>query len=172
MARIESMGPEVYYSRFGISKIIKLPIFKCQEYFENNEVQLFKCKKVKVVQWRHKRDSRDTAATDTEDDSMGVFPEPYDIYIVVTDKAIFTTLDVKTDSSRHEWMYVDSRYTMYDLIKITSRRNSGNVITFYFKTPEFDDYNIELEDKFLERINEKPSDDYVFAHKRTKSIET
>ena len=172
LAKIESMGPKTYYSRFGISKIIKLPIFKCQEYFENNQVQLFKCKKVKAVQWKQKHSSKENAAEDADDDPMGVFPEPYDIYIVVTEKAIFTTLDVKTDSSKHEWMYVDSRYTMYDLIKITSRKNSGNVITFYFKTPTYEDYNISLEDKFLERINEKPSEDYVFAHKRQKSIET
>lgn len=71
--------------------------------------------KVKAIQGKQKKD---------EDEQLisGLFPEPYDIYLVVSDKAIFTTLDLKKDSTKHQWMYIDSRYTMYDLVKITSRK--------------------------------------------------
>ena len=60
---------------------------------------------------------------------------------------------------------------MYDLVKITSRKNSGNVITFYFRIPKFKEYNIELEKDFLSKIDKKPSEDYIFAHKRKSYIE-
>ena len=39
---LEKKGAEDYYSRFGISKILKLPIAKCQQYFQNHEVEIFK----------------------------------------------------------------------------------------------------------------------------------
>jgi len=161
---LQELGGDNYYSRFGISKILKLPITECQDYFQNNEVQIFKCKKVKAVRGKKKV---------SEDEEMinKLFPEPYDIYLVVTDKAVFTTLDLKNDSTKHEWMYVDSRYTMYDLVKITSLKNSTSVITFYFRTPEFPEYNAELEDTFLEKINDKPAENYIFAHKRKNYIE-
>lgn len=73
--------------------------------------------------------------------------------------------------SHSNYMYIDSRYTMYDLVKITSRKNLGNVITFYFRIPKITEYNQELEVDFLETINEKPSEDYIFAHKRKSYIE-
>jgi hypothetical protein len=107
-----------------------------------------------------------------EEMSEKLFPQPYDIYLIVTEKAVFTTLDTNTDSSTPSWMYfIDSRYTMYDLVKITSRKNSASVITFYFRIPKFKDYNIKLEEVFLERINDKPTQDYIFAHKRKNYIE-
>ena len=149
MTILEKQGPEDYYSRFGISKIIKLPINKCQQYFQNHEVEIFKCKKVKAIQGKQKLNEDDKLINE-------LFPRPYDIYLLVTEKAVFTTLDVKNDSSKHKWMYVDSRYTMYDLVKITSRKNSASVITFYFRTPKYKDYNKGLEDMFLEKLNKKP----------------
>mmetsp|Transcript_24331 Transcript_24331/g.21593 ORF Transcript_24331/g.21593 Transcript_24331/m.21593 type:complete len:131 (-) Transcript_24331:213-605(-) len=120
--------------------------------------------KVKAIQGKHKLN---------EDDKLinQLFPKPYDIYLLVTDKAVFTTLDVKNDSTKHKWMYIDSRYTMYDLVKITSRKNSANVITFYFRTPKYRDYNKRLEGMFLERLNTKPSPNYIFACKRKSYIE-
>jgi len=36
--------------------------------------------------------------------------------------------------------YIDSRYTLYDLVKITSRKKEVKMITFYFKIPLLDDY--------------------------------
>lgn len=161
---LQKLGCEDYYLRFGISKIIRLPILKCQEYFQNIDVQMFKCKKVKAVQGKQK-------ISQDEELISELFPEPYDIFLVVTDKAVFTTLDLKNDPSKHQWMYVDSRYTMYDLVKITSRKNSASVITFYFRTPKFEEYNISLEDSFLKKINEKPAPNYIFAHKRKNYIE-
>lgn len=127
-------------------------------------MQIFKCKKVKAVRGKKK-------ISEDEDMINKLFPEPYDIYLVVTDKAVFTTLDLKKDSNKHQWMYVDSRYTMYDLVKITSLKNSNSVITFYFRTPKFKEYETSLEDSFLETINTKPSPNYIFAHKRKNYIE-
>ena len=51
---LEKSGQEDYYSRFGISKIIKLPISKCQDFFNSHDVQIFKCKKVKAIQGKQK----------------------------------------------------------------------------------------------------------------------
>lgn len=163
LVTLQNSGAEDYYSRFGISRILKLPLTKCQDYFQTNNVQIFKCKKVKAVRGKKK------ISEDEEMVSM-LFPEPYDIFLVVTDKAVFTTLDIKKDAS-NKWMYIDSRYTMYDLVKITSLKNSNSVITFYFRTPNFSEYNLHLEDMFLENLNEKPSADYIFAHKRKSYIE-
>lgn len=161
---LEGEGPETYYSRFGISKILKLPISKWDLYFSSHAVEIFKWKKVKAVQGKQKK---------PEDEELinQLFPVPYDIYLVVTEKAVFTTLDLKNDAKKHNWMYVDSRYTMYDLVKITSRKNSGSVITFYFRTPKFPEYNTKLENDFLKNLNRKPAPDYIFAHRRKEYIE-
>ena len=35
---------------------------------------------------------------------------------------------------------LESRFLMYDLIKITSRKSSTKIITFYFRIPLFQDY--------------------------------
>lgn len=79
-------------------------------------------------------------------------PEPYDIYLIVTEKEVFTALDTDIDNSKPSSMYyIDSRFTMYDLVKITSRKNSASVITFYFRISK--------------------SNDYIFAHKRKDYIE-
>ncbi len=161
---LEEQGPEGYYSRFGISKILKLPITKWDLFFSSHGVEIFQCKKVKTVQGKQKK---------PEDEELfnQLFPNPYNIYLLVTDKAVFTTLDLKNDSKHHNWMYVDSRYTMYDLVKITSRKNSGNMITFYFRTPKFHEYDVECEKKFLDNLNKKPSPNYIFAHRRKEYIE-
>lgn len=120
--------------------------------------------KVKAIQGKQKID---------QDEQLigGLLPEPYDIYLIVTDKAVFTTIDDEATSTKQPWMYIDSRYTMYDLVKITSRKNSASVITFYFRIPKFKEYNLKLEEMFLEKINEKPADNYIFAHKRKSYIE-
>jgi hypothetical protein len=119
---------------------------------------LFKCRKVKVVQGKQKVTS-------------SLLPDPYDIFLVVTDIAVFTTLDIGPKSEENPWMYVDSRYTLYDLVKITSRKNSASMITFYFRIPKFEEYKLQLEDNLLDNIDKKPSSDYMFAHKRKNYVE-
>ena len=103
-----------------------------------------------------------------------LFPDPYDIFLIVTDTAVFTALDLKPtskSSTSEKYTYIDSRYTMYDLVKITSRKNSGNMITFYFRIPEYKEYNKALEGDFLAKVDQKPSQDYIFAHKRKFYVE-
>jgi hypothetical protein len=39
---------------------------------------------------------------------------------------------------------IESRFLMYDLIKITSRKSSSKIITFYFRVPLHSDYNSEV----------------------------
>lgn len=39
---LEKCGVQDYYSRFGITKILKLPYKDCEKYFDTNEVQIFK----------------------------------------------------------------------------------------------------------------------------------
>jgi len=36
---------------------------------------------------------------------------------------------------------IESRFLMYDLIKITSRKSSAKIITFYFRVPLMPEYN-------------------------------
>lgn len=36
---------------------------------------------------------------------------------------------------------IQSRFFMHDLIKITSRKSSAKIITFYFRIPRFGDYD-------------------------------
>lgn len=35
---------------------------------------------------------------------------------------------------------MESRFLMHDLIKITSRKSSSKIITFYFRIPTIDEY--------------------------------
>jgi len=37
-----------------------------------------------------------------------LFEEPYDIYLIITNKAVFTTIDVKSECNKNKLMYVDS----------------------------------------------------------------
>lgn len=59
---------------------------------------------------------------------------------------------------------------MYDLIKITSRKSTTKIITFYFRIPKLADYPAgELEKPdILSRLNCKPTTKYAFAFKRTE----
>jgi len=45
---------------------------------------------------------------------------------------------------------VQSRFFMHDLIKITSRKSSAKIITFYFRIPIFKEYNSQYYEE-LER---------------------
>jgi len=36
--------------------------------------------------------------------------------------------------------FLESRYMMHDLIKITSRKSSAKIITFYFRIPPYPEY--------------------------------
>ena len=38
---------------------------------------------------------------------------------------------------------LESRFIMYDLIKITSRKSSTKTITFYFRIPQYHNYQVQ-----------------------------
>ena len=56
---------------------------------------------------------------------------------------------------------------MHDLIKITSRKSSAKIITFYFRIPQYSEYNTEVfESDIVSFIDQKPPVKYHFAFKR------
>lgn len=56
---------------------------------------------------------------------------------------------------------------MYDLIKITSRKSSAKIITFYFRVPLIQEYNSQvLETNLVQQLDLKPAIKYQFAFKR------
>ena len=57
---------------------------------------------------------------------------------------------------------------MYDLIKITSRKSTTKIITFYYRIPKKQEYDEQvLEDSSLiQNLNRKPQCSYLFAFKR------
>ena len=78
---------------------------------------------------------------------------------------------------------------MHDLIKITSRKSSAKIITFYFRIPQFGEYNsnyyksVEYNEEvetlqpgdtpsssntILSTYNQNPNISYQFAYKRKK----
>jgi hypothetical protein len=59
---------------------------------------------------------------------------------------------------------------MYDLIKITSRKSTTKIITFYYRIPRMKDYSAEILEKpdILQRLNSKPNTKYAFAFKRSE----
>lgn len=62
---------------------------------------------------------------------------------------------------------LESRFLMHDLIKITSRKSSSKIITFYFRIPLFSDYNSQaLEHNIVQNLDQKPTIKYTFAFKR------
>ena len=65
---------------------------------------------------------------------------------------------------------LQSRFFMYDLIKITSRKSTTKIITFYYRIPKKSEYNESiLEDKDLVwRLNSRPPGHYNFAFKRAE----
>jgi hypothetical protein len=59
---------------------------------------------------------------------------------------------------------------MHDLIKITSRKSSTKIITFYFRIPLFSEYNASaLELNLIQQLDQKPPIKYTFAFKRKVS---
>lgn len=65
---------------------------------------------------------------------------------------------------------LESRFLMYDLIKITSRKSSSKIITFYFRIPLLQDYNFQvLEQNIIQQLDQKPTIKYQFAFKRKVS---
>jgi len=59
---------------------------------------------------------------------------------------------------------------MYDLIKITSRKQTTKVITFYYRIPKFAEYDsstLEQAD-MASKLNQKPQTRYLFAFRRTE----
>ena len=54
---------------------------------------------------------------------------------------------------------------MQDLIKITSRRSTTKIITFYFRIPKLQEYKIDTSSE-QDLLNRKPSSKYPFATKR------
>lgn len=64
-----------------------------------------------------------------------------------------------------------SRFFMHDLIKITSRRSTTKVITFYYRIPKLEEYvqnETILEADITNRLFMKPSIQYTFAFKRDR----
>ena len=62
---------------------------------------------------------------------------------------------------------IESRFLMYDLIKITSRKSSSKIITFYFRIPLHQDYNTQqLEHNLIQQLDQRPTIKYQFAFKR------
>lgn len=56
---------------------------------------------------------------------------------------------------------------MHDLIKITSRKSSTKIITFYFRIPLNLEYNSQvLESNLISSLDQKPAVKYQFAFKR------
>ena len=49
---------------------------------------------------------------------------------------------------------VQSRFFMHDLIKITSRKSSAKIITFYFRIPQFGEYNSQ----YYEQLEVEPDE--------------
>lgn len=66
---------------------------------------------------------------------------------------------------------IESRFMMYDLIKITSRKSSAKIITFYFRVPLMDEYSAAvLEKNLFQQLDQRPTIKYQFAFKRKVSI--
>ena len=59
---------------------------------------------------------------------------------------------------------------MFDLIKITSRKQTTKIITFYYRIPKFEDYdqNILEPPDMLNRFDKKPNTRYQFAFRRNE----
>lgn len=56
---------------------------------------------------------------------------------------------------------------MYDLIKITSRKSSAKIITFYFRVPLIEEYSASvLEKNLVQQLDQRPQLKYQFAFKR------
>ncbi|CDW77412.1 tbc1 domain family member related [Stylonychia lemnae] len=66
---------------------------------------------------------------------------------------------------------LESRFLMYDLIKITSRKSSSKTITFYFRIPMLEEYDIDsLENGIVQQLDQKPTISYQFAFKRKNNF--
>ena len=59
---------------------------------------------------------------------------------------------------------------MYDLIKITSRKSTTKIITFYYRIPKKSEYDERVleDDKMIWNLNRKPQCNYYFAFKRNE----
>ena len=56
---------------------------------------------------------------------------------------------------------IESRFLMYDLIKITSRKSSSKIITFYFRVPLHAEYNsVFLELNLVQQLDQRPTIKY------------
>ena len=67
---------------------------------------------------------------------------------------------------------LQSRFFMYDLIKITSRKSTTKIITFYYRIPKRAEYEklIVEDESLIKSLNSKPQCkpkcSYQFAFKR------
>lgn len=56
----------------------------------------------------------------------------------------------KKQNNNNNFALIESRYLMHDLIKITSRKSSAKIITFYFRIPVFEEYiTFDLESNLI-----------------------
>ena len=73
-------------------------------------------------------------------------------------------------------LYVESRFSMFDLIKITSRKTSAKFITFYFRIPPVEQYKKESDCDVVDKLRgtlktqaqARSTPAPVFAYKRTQ----
>lgn len=81
------------------------------------------------------------------------------------EQGLFPNLDPQEYNT---YAIVQSRFFMYDLIKITSRKTTTKIITFYYRIPKLDEYDVAaLEtDQLIHSLNKKPLCHYQFAFKR------
>lgn len=65
---------------------------------------------------------------------------------------------------------LQSRFYMYDLIKITSRKSTTKIITFYYRIPKKEEYDETVleEPNMLQNLNKNPPINYQFAFKRNE----
>ena len=113
------------------------------------------------------RQTRYNQSTITNNESMISLMEEWD-------QSDFDELHPQLDKNsrsaqvnENSYAMIESRFLMHDLIKITSRKSSSKIITFYFRIPTKEDYSSLIsEENFVESVDSKPNAKYQFAFKR------
>ena len=86
LVKLESLGEEEYYKRYGITRLIKLKSASLAEFTKTNPIRIYKCKNQGARRAFKKKDDKKA-----ESELMGqLFPEPYDQHLAVTPKSVFT----------------------------------------------------------------------------------
>ena len=77
---------------------------------------------------------------------------------------------MKRPDGSQPFALLQSRFFMYDLIKITSRKSTTKIITFYYRIPKKTEYDESVleDEQMLWMLNRKPQCSYQFAFKRNE----